>query len=310
MLTFFLIGAATAADEDTTDEIKLNQVTAVDTPEVTTNPSNVPAKKALVLNKPTKKATSNCCSVLLHVSNGYDVFAYRRDSSYAANLYITKSKWYGKQTLKEYKLRNGYFFHNIISKDGWFVGTGGPDIVWINKALEKVAGQMVYNKKITTTGMNRARSLLRSLGMGHFIIKSPNGDVGVAINYYGSTLYRKFRMKPGQYVSVPNSPRCYRSGFVSKTRLSNPVNAAIYLAGTDRWGYNRRNIITYETKNFIENNAAKTGIKVWATYDTGLYVGRRTRGWRDNIYFLGRRIAANSIPRIPAKKFIGSLTLN
>lgn len=243
------------------------------------------------------------------MKKGYDVFAYRRDSSYAANLYITKTKWYGKQTVKEYKLRNGYFFHNFISKDGWFVGTGGPDIVWINKALERAAGRMISRNKITYSELVNTRSLLRKLGMGHFIIKAPNDYVAVQIQYYGSQKYRYFKMKPGQYVSVPNSPRCYRSSYVSTSRLSNPVNAAIYLAGTDRWGYNRRNIITYETKNYYYSSGIKTGIKIWATYDTGRYIGRRTRGWRDTIIFLGRKIYASTIPRIPYKKYIGSVTL-
>jgi hypothetical protein len=62
---------------------------------------------------------SGCCSVLLHVRDGYDVFAYRRDSTYAANLYITVTSWYGKTAVKEYKTTNSYFFHTIITLDGW-----------------------------------------------------------------------------------------------------------------------------------------------------------------------------------------------
>jgi hypothetical protein len=266
-----------------------------------TNISEVPKTAS---NTVPQKIGNGCCSVLLHVKNGVDVFAYRRDSTYAANLYIKKISWYGKEALKEYKTTNGYFFHTIITKNGWIVSTGGPDVVWINKKMETLAGRISTKGKITRTDMNSAYSLLKKLRMGHFLIKDPQGNVGLAVYYYGSSKLKIFKMRNGEYVSVPNSPRYYRSGVLSTAKLSNPVSAAIYLAGTDRWGVNRRNIITYEVKNLLNI----TQINIWASFDGGKLI-KRYRGKPDNIIFAGRVIYAKYLPRIPNKKFIGQSTL-
>jgi len=51
-------------------------------------------------------------------------------------------------------------------------------------ALERIAGETVTKGKITNTDINRAYGLLKQLGLGHFVIRSPSGDVGVAI-YHG-----------------------------------------------------------------------------------------------------------------------------
>ncbi|MDP3623328.1 MAG: hypothetical protein Q8R66_05285, partial [Methanobacteriaceae archaeon] len=99
-------------------------------------------------------------------------------------------------------------------------------------------------------------------------------------------------------------PRFYRQGKYMVKR-SNPVSAAIYLAGTDRWGVNRRNIITYK----VENINSSTEINVWASYDGGKLVHRNGRGHPDNIIFRGHKIYAKSLPRIMGKKFIGKVTL-
>jgi len=79
---------------------------------------------------------------------GYDVFAFRRDSTYTANLYIHRLNWYGKDTIKEYKTSNGYFFHTIISNSGWIVATGGPDIPYLNRELEALAGRTSDQAKL------------------------------------------------------------------------------------------------------------------------------------------------------------------
>ena len=57
-------------------------------------------------------------------NNNSFAFAYRRDSTYTANIYIEKTEFYGKEAIKEYKLTKGYSFHTIILKDGWFIGAG------------------------------------------------------------------------------------------------------------------------------------------------------------------------------------------
>jgi hypothetical protein len=311
ILVLTLMGSAEAVENNRIVEFGSNQVnyTTHNVMNINNNTShvnstNISEVPKTASNTVPQKIGNGCCSILLHVKNGVDVFAYRRDSTYAANLYIKKISWYGKEALKEYKTTNGYFFHTIIAKNGWIVSTGGPDVVWINKKMESLAGRISTKGKITRTDMNSAYSLLKKLRMGHFLIKDPQGNVGLAVYYYGGSKLKIFKMRNGEYVSVPNSPRYYRSGVLSTTKLSNPVSAAIYLAGTDRWGVNRRNIITYEVKNILNI----TQINIWASFDGGKLI-KRYRGKPDNIIFAGRVIYAKYLPRIPSKIYIGKATL-
>ena len=250
----------------------------------------------------TIKTNSGCCSVLVHVKKGVDVFSYRRDSTYAANLHIIKTKWYGKEAVKEYKTTNGYFFHTIITRNGWIVSSGGPDIVWITQKLESIAGHASVRGHIKKSDINSAYALLRKEGLGHFLIKDPSGNVGMVTYNYGRAKTKLFKMKDRDYVSLPNNPIYYRQGTISKK--SNPVSSAIHIAGTDRYGVNRRNIITYKVQN-IHNS---TEVNVWATFDGGKLI-KRYMGKPDNIIFRGHKIYANTLPRIPSKKYIGKITL-
>lgn len=235
--------------------------------------------------------------MLLHVKKGYDVFSFRRDSNYPANLYFQKCRWYGKDTLKEYKTTNGYFFHTIVSKDGWILSEGGPDVPYLNKKLEDLGGQTSVSGKITSSTIAAATGILRSLGMGHFVIKSPDDHVGLVTYNGGSLKTALFKMSDGQYVSVPNSPSCYRSGYDSTT---DPVDSAINLAVTDRWGVNRRDIITYQVINVKDLVNYSTLVNVYAS---------DSRGTPDNIVFEGKSISKYSLPRAPNKMFVGKAIL-
>jgi len=249
------------------------------------------------------KAPSNCCSVIVNVNDTCAVFAYRRDSTYAARLNIQRTTWNGRETLKEYKTTNGYFFHTVISEGGWMMGAGGPDVVWINRALESIGGDIIRRGNVTSYDMKRAHSLVRRLGLGHFVIRGPGGQAGVSIYRRGYSRLSVFRLKSGEYLSVPNSPSYYRRGYYSRWSRD-PLKAAVYVAGTDRWGINRRNILLYETLS--EKNS--TSVKVHVTFDGGRLIGRY-RGRPDNILFIGKYISASSIPRIPKTRFLGTVTL-
>ena len=296
----FLIGTAAAADNN--DSFNLDNHTTYNNhlkSETNFNANSTGIKKA----SKTIKTNSGCCSVLVHVKKGVDVFSYRRDSTYAANLHIIKTNWYGKQAVKEYKTTNGYFFHTIITRNGWIVSSGGPDIVWITQKLESIAGHASVRGYIKKSDINSAYALLRKEGLGHFLIKDPSGNVGLVTYNYGRSKTKLFKMKDGEYVSVPNNPIYYRQGTISKK--SNPVSSAIHLAGTDRYGVNRRDIITYDVQN-IHNS---TEVNIWASYDGGKLI-KRYRGKPDNIIFRGHKIYASTLPRIPSKKYMGKITLN
>ncbi|MCL2114920.1 MAG: hypothetical protein FWH29_01695 [Methanobrevibacter sp.] len=250
---------------------------------------------------------SGCCSVVLHASNSSFAYGFRRDHTYSADMNIQKVKLNGKEAIKTYKLTNGYFTHAVVVEGGWFIGIGGWDDSKVNKNLEKLGGKIASKGKITNNDLKTALQYLKIRGMGHFVIKSPDGNIGVVIynkGNKGSTIRTVFKMKEGEYVSVPNGPSYYRKGKYT-VKKSNIVDAAIYIAGTDKWGFNRRNIIVYDVKKSV--NA--TNVKIWATNDDGKYVKRSSKKWADNIIYNRTKTKASSLPVIPNKKYIGEAIL-
>lgn len=187
LILIFLMGSASAANttnvKHSTNQSIVNQHSKL----VQTNHYNTTSN---IKGKSTKNQIVpgyGCCSVLVHVKKGYDVFSFRRDSVYTSTLYLKKTTWYGNNALQEYKTTNGNFFHTIISKNGWIFGSGGPDIPSLNRQLMELAGRTSVSGHITSRTISSATSVLRKMGMGHFLIKAPDDYVGV-VSYNGGEL--------------------------------------------------------------------------------------------------------------------------
>lgn len=256
--------------------------------------------------KKLKSEKSGCCSVYLQVNKNESVLSYRRDSNYAAPLYITKKSLQNTKNkltiLKEHKKVKGYFFHTIVTSTGWIIGTGGADIPYLNKKLEQLGINMANKNTITKSDMKKAQRYIKKLGIGHFAIKSPNGRYGVTITGGKCNVGT---LKTGEYISVPNSASYFRKGSYFKYN-ENPVKAAIYLAGTDKWGKNRRNIMTYHHYYQKGNYSTKSIVDIYVSYDSGKLLKRKSSGRKDIIYYKGITIKKSNIPTIPNKKFLGS----
>ncbi|KZX14566.1 hypothetical protein [Methanobrevibacter filiformis] len=207
----------------------------------------------------------------------------------------------GKNAVKEYKTTNGYFTHTIIFKNGWFISIGGADIVNVNKRLTKLGSDMA-TKKVTEDLLNESYKTLKKLGIGHFVLKSPNGEVKAASYYSGYFKKFNFKLKSGEYAVIPNSPRSFKKG---KNPSKIPEKSVISILAKDKYGVNRRNIMVYSVSNINK----KTKIQIWATNDNGKYVGLSTSGLKDNVYFGSKKISKTLIPAISKKKYIGSVTL-
>ena len=259
-----------------------------------------PKSKVTMKVKPT--AEWGCCSFYLQVSGTESVAGFRRDATNGLTIYIKNVKWYGKTAIKQYKLSYGYFFHSITTSDGWMIGTGGIDNVGINKAIENLAGKMVSSNKIKTSYLKKIRSYERSLGLSHFSIKAPNGKYAVV----WSNGYWTGKLKPGEYISVPNSMSCYRHSTYEKFS-KNPVKAAIKVGATDPYGVNRRGITVFHWKSTTDKNFKTTShVKVYAANDNGKYVGSSTGYLKDNIKYKNKHISKNSLPCVPNMKFLGT----
>ena len=303
-LIIFSIGSVAAADESCANDSDIlteynntwytNSSDSVNYTPSTYNETEFEFSENINVSTEELDYLSGCCSVLLHVRDGYDVFAYRRDSTYAANLYITLTSWYGKTAVKEYKTTNSYFFHTIITLDGWMVGIGGADVPGVVQQLERLAGNTAASGKITSSTVSSALSLVSQLGgIGHFVIKAPNNVVGYAI-VNGGRRSGLFTMGNGQYLAVPNSPSCYRSGYVS---TSSPVATTMSLAYNNPWGVNHRNVIAYEYVQTSDLFNYITKINVYASKSIA----------SDNIIFRGNFISGSSLPTTPSKRYIGQV---
>lgn len=247
-------------------------------------------------------AETGCCSFYVQVSSTEGVAGFRRDSTYAADLYIKTSKWHGRTAIKQYKTAHTYFFHSITTSDGWMMGTGGADNPGINKAIENLAGKMVSSGTIKKSYLRKIQGYERSLGIGHFAIKAPNGKFAVV--WKSGIITGK--LKAGEYISVPNSPSCYRHGTYAKFS-ENPAKAALKIGATDVFGVNRRDITVFHWKATTDKNYKTTSkVTVYAANDNGHLMGRHTPHLKDNIHFKNKYVSKNKLPKVPSMKKLGT----
>lgn len=241
-----------------------------------------------------------CCSFYLQISDTESIGGFRRDATNAADLYIKTVEWYGRTAIKQYKLADGYFFHIIITSDGWMIGTGGMDNPSVNKAIENLAGKMVKSNKIINSYLKKIRDYKRIWGMGHFSIKAPDGRYAVV----WEDGYWTGKLNPGEYISIPNYQSYYRHGKY-KTFDKIPLKAAVKVGATDKYGINRRDITVFHWKSTTKNFKTTSYVKTYAANDAGNYVGRYTSNLKDNIRYKGKFISKDKLPDAPNLKGIG-----
>jgi len=257
---------------------------------------------------------TGCTSVIIHVQQGHDIIAYRRDAGYSADMIIEKMNFNGQSAIHQYKTQNGYFTHVIITENGWIISIGGKDNPDINKQLERLGSNIISKGKIENYDIENANVILKEDGWGHFVIKSPDNDVGVAIYdsrissniTESSSMTALFKMGEGTYVKVPNTPKYYSYGQFDSFS-NDPTDAAIKIAGTDPYnnhGIDRRDIITYDV---INSNNSKI-VNIWASFDGGALLNG-AKGSPDNINFFGTEIFGDGLPKIPDRTFLGEETL-
>lgn len=263
---------------------------------------NPPYENSINSNSSESINDTGCCSVLVHVGPGHDVLSYRRDSVNSANIIIDKINFDGQTAIKEYKTQRGYFTHTIITENGWMISIGGKDDPNTTKQLEALGSDIISNGHIEKGDINKANAIIERNGWGHFLIKSPDDNVGITACDYRvhRSMTKLFKMKDGDYVKVPNNPRYYGKGKFNRFS-KDPNNAAIKIIGTDIYGQSRRDVITYDY------NSKK--VDIWASFDGGALLGG-LGGSPDNIQYTGNEINGNSLPVIPGKKFLGEEDLS
>lgn len=156
-LSFLLISAAYASEDSTQDDVntiekteKISNLDDVitynqDTPSVekdsspnkakdlTTHQDQYPQKPVEIQYEDGINKTGDCSTVIIQISEYESVLSFRRDTTGSTvNIYVSNNSSF----IKQYKTSGSYFFHVLVSKDGWMVGTGGADNARINSLIE------------------------------------------------------------------------------------------------------------------------------------------------------------------------------
>ncbi len=256
------------------------------------------------LTKTDNDLDEGCCTVIVQITDGHNVVAFRRDAEFPAEIIITQNCFYGKNAEIQYKVTGGLFYHTVITNDGWIIGTGGVGTTY-NQELMLLTGQILENGIISPDSVQKAQSILTNMGVGHLLIKSPDNHVGLVITSEGTTLNKLFKMQDGEFVSVPNVPQYYREGDYGEFN-SNPLIAGVEIIGTDLWGVNRRDVIIHE----VQTNADKTKLKLWAAFDDGSLINRNSEGGPDDIRFFKDQVTyGEKLSTIPDLTKIGEINL-
>lgn len=254
--------------------------------------------KAKLTVRPT--AETGCCSLFVHVNGTESVNGFRRDATNALTVNIIKTKWNGRNAIKQYKT-NSYFFHSITTADGWMIGNGGLDNPNINRVIEKLAGSIVQSGEIKKSILKKIQSYEKRLGLGHFSIKAPNGRYAAV----WANSIKTGKLKAGEYISVPNSKSLFRHGTWDKFG-DDVESVALKIAATDKFGLNRRDITVFHWKATTKEGKTTSNLKVYASNDNGEFVKRSTAHLKDDIKYKGVLISKNELPLTPEMLKLGT----
>ncbi|MBR0472258.1 MAG: hypothetical protein IJI98_06120 [Methanosphaera sp.] len=306
MLTVVLLSIVSAADTSN-DTVNTEKITAFTEDKVVSQDNtlseNVDDKKNNKVIDDTELTDEDtgtgCSSVIIQGYNNDSSISFRRDATNKLTINVK----HDNSIVKQYK-EGSYFFHVLVSKDGWMVGNGGADNSQVNHAIEDNALSMINKNSITSENMNNIYNQESRLSLGHFVIKAPNGSYSLIIK----NGYRVFKdsgvLKSGQYLIVPNSMNFFRKNSVDDIKTEDRmIYTSRMLTARDGFGVNRREIVTY----YYKNNRVNSTVKVTATNDNGRYVGRRTAYLIDDIRTNNNYYSSSSIPVIDGSKHLDTV---
>jgi len=243
---------------------------------------------------------SGCCSVVLQLEGNDTVMSYRRDANLTADIYIEQVDWHGHPAVKQYKTEHGYFNHVIVTNDGWVIGLGGIDDGEDNQKCENIATEMISDDfSISTYALQEIQNIKKPYKRGHIIIKAPNGNYGFATN----DMLKTGKLKPGEYISMPNKYEYSRKGNITSNSTDNVKNM-IELAQSDVYGLNRRDIFVYDFNCTSEGNTTD----IYISNDDGSLVDRNNTDCFDNVIFNNTKYEGSKILIAPNYQKIGSVT--
>ena len=241
-----------------------------------------------------------CCSIVLQMDGNDSIMSFRRDSNVTADIKIEKINWHGIPAIKQYKEEEGYFCHAIITHNGWMIGMGGIDDGENSKKCEDIAYKMISNdSSINKSCLKEIQDIKKPYDRGHFVIKAPNGNYGFAT----VDKIKTGTLEPGNYISLPNNYSLSRSGDLS-LKSDNLIKDMNELSQLDKYGFDRRDIVTYDFHTSANNNTTD----VYVSNEDGSKLDVNYTGCVDDVYFNNQLTKAADIPIAPDYKSLGSIS--
>ena len=169
----------------------------------------------------------------------------------------------------QYKSDPDYFWHGIINKDGWLVGSGGIDTPHSSEKLEAFAKIMIKNNNVIGEMIENVFKIKSKYNLGHFLIKAPDGTYTLVCNVIKENYVKieKGKLNSGEYIISPNDYAYYRKGKISDLNLNeNYTYISRYLAAIDEYATSSRtNDFTY---NFVATDKLKY-VDIFVSNDDG-----------------------------------------
>ena len=241
-----------------------------------------------------------CCSIVLQLDGNDGMMSFRRDSNYTADIKVEMINWHGIPVIKQSKEDQGYFTHVIITHDGWMIGMGGIDDGEDSKKCEDIAYKMINNdSSINKSCLKEIQDIKKPYGRGHVVVKAPNGNYGFA----NVNKLKTGTLEPGMYISIPNNYSMSRSGNLS-LESDDLIKDMTELSQLDKYGFDRRDIITYDFHASSNNNTTD----VYVANEDGSKLNVSYVDCVDDVYFNNQLTKAADIPIAPDYKSLGSIT--
>ncbi len=261
---------------------------------------NNPLNTELTSSLSNETSNFGCCSIVMQLEDNDTLMSYRRDSNYKADIFIEKADWHGIPAIKQYKTKNKYFNHVIITNNGWVIGLGGIDDGINSERCENITAKMISEDySISEKYLAEIQEIKKHYGRGHVVIKAPNGNYGFAT----PTKMKTGKLTPGEYISIPNDYELSRRGNI-QLNTKDRIKEMVHLSQTDLYGLDRRKIITYEVHLTNDNNTTD----IYVTNEDGTFVGKNYTNCIDNVIINNTTIKAKDIPIAPNYKKIGSIS--
>lgn len=296
--------AISAADTNDTQELTDTTTYSQDS-NLATNDIDSTTNSETNDNQNTQSVNNNgndCCSAIIQGYNNNSAISFRRDDTDTVTVNVT----HNVSMVKQCKGSGSYFFHVLISKDGWIVGNGGGDSGEINHKIENYTLSMINDGKINEITFNNIVNLKKQSFKSHYVIKAPNGTYSLFIKYDNNTKTEKGTLLPGQYLAVPNDPVYFQKGnFADVVSTTNISTASRLIAAMNKYNYDRRNIITY----YIQKYDSYTQFKVYACNDDGHYANKSSGQYVDSIQTNTKYYPASSMPIVPNSIVIDEFNL-